>query len=58
LLVSSGALAVVAMLTVLPETRLAARPAPAPDPRIHLFGPTISRRPNGAPAPVPGPRIP
>lgn len=58
LLVGSGALAVVALLTVLPETRLAARPAPAPDPRIHLFGPTIGRRPSDSPVATPGPRVP
>lgn len=46
-LVATGAAAAVAMLTVLPETRLAAKPAPAPDPRIHLFGPTIGRKPGG-----------
>ncbi len=58
LLVGAGALAVVALLTVLPETRLAARQAPAPDPRIHLFGPTIGRRPSGSPAATPGSRVP
>lgn len=58
LLVGTGALAVVALLTVLPETRLAARPAPAPDPRIHLFGPTIGRRPSDSPVATPGPRVP
>jgi len=45
-LVAAGAAAVIALLTVLPETLAAARRAPAPDPRVHLFGPTISRRPS------------
>jgi len=49
-LVATGAAAVVALLTVLPETRLAARPLPARDPRVHLFGPTITRRPAPATA--------
>jgi len=54
-LVTAGAAAVVALLTVLPETLAAARRTPAPDPRVHLFGPTISRRPSaghGAPQAV------
>ncbi len=56
-LVATGASAMVAMLTVLPETRLAARRAPARDPRVHLFGPTIARKPsNAAPAAGGGPR--
>ena len=45
LLVAVGAAAVIATLTVLPETRQLARVRVESDPRIHLFGPTISRRP-------------
>lgn len=48
-LVATGAAAVIALLTVLPETRLAAARRPAADPRIHLFGPTISRKPQPRP---------
>lgn len=44
--VAAGTMAVVALLTVLPAVRAAARP-PADDPRVHLFGPTI---PLGRPA--------
>ena len=51
-LVATGAVAVVALLTVLPETRLAAARQPARDPRVHLFGPTIGRKPE-SPAPQP-----
>ncbi len=49
-LVAAGAAAVIALLTVLPETQLAARRVPARDPRVHLFGPTIARRPSSASA--------
>ena len=45
LLVAAGAAAVIATLTVLPETRQLAKVRVESDPRIHLFGPTISRRP-------------
>ena len=44
ILVATGSAAVIAAMTVLPELRLAARPQPAADPRVHVFGPTITRK--------------
>jgi hypothetical protein len=52
-LVAAGTAAAIAAMTVLPEVRLAARPQPARDPQVHLFGPTIARKPT-APSPLDG----
>lgn len=46
LLIAAAAAATVAILTVLPETKAARIPVRVSDPRVHLFGPTIARKPS------------
>ncbi|MFN0027330.1 MAG: MauE/DoxX family redox-associated membrane protein [Acidimicrobiales bacterium] len=46
LLIGTATAATVAMLTVLPEVKAARVPVPATDPRVHLFGATIARKPS------------
>lgn len=45
LLIGTTAAATIATLTVLPEAKAVRIPAPTTDPRMHLFGPTIARKP-------------